>query len=421
MKRCSLPTLCGVILLSIPVAVQAQSKSGYNSLAAIISEPVFNAKSINQASKSYKDAAIMARKEFQRQRLAKLKRLSGSTESARNKISTDVGRCYSSLREIRRLDSTTPDYEGLVMKSLNATPSLLKNEENRTGSDNQAIDELAGKILWEVGAALVNSYNLSVERDNYKARYRASRFTTNDEMTRLVASRYTGTSRKSNKVSIATIYPSIAGTYINDTIAVRNDSGENLEACTFLIRLNGINAASGGSEADRHFHFVSYWPKGTTRYFFYPSRTFSGIGGNASVDVIRKVDVYFYSDQFYTTSSYSFTSQKYDAHVKKWAAENLPGKHFTGRWRSAADNLIDPAGFEVTYKGKLSSFTVDKVTIEAVNGTQSIRIYNGEKKWKSSQMKWICHDNFNKISPKKVNVIISFPGSSYQHTFTWNL
>lgn len=414
--------LPSLLISQLAQVVSAQSKSDYDSLAAIVSEPVFTRDGVQKAIDSYRDSGVMTRKELQRQRLSGLKQLDSSIDPTRRKIAAIYTSCYNSLREIRRLDSNTPDYEGLVMKSLKATPALLKSQDSRNAYDNRSLDDLAGKVIWEVGKAIVNSYNLSVEQDNYKKHYRDSRFTANDLLGKLVSKRYAGVPKKtSGTVSIASINYSLANTYVNDCIGIRNDSGKNLTGCSLFLMMKGSNADTKATEYDRHFHYVNYWPPGTTYYFWYPSKSFSGIGGNASVDVLQQLDVYFYSNEEWRTVNHKISQESYDKALKDWALKNLPGKDFTGRWRKASDNIVDPAGFEVTYRGELHSFTVEKVTIEAVNGTQSKRVFNGDNKWNRNQMKWICHDNFNSIAPAKVNVHISFPGSTYQRTISWTL
>jgi hypothetical protein len=422
MIRIVLTVVALVAFLAGPIqTASAQANTDYNDVAVIVSEPIFDETSVKKAREAYSDGGVMSLKEYQRQRLNALRRLDAAIESAREKIGRPLLQCNSTYQEIRRLDSNTPDYEGIVKQSIAAAPAMLKKQKNRNPDDTQAIDALAIKAIWEVGAAIFNAYNLSTERDNYQRHYSTSRSTTKDVMAGLVPRRYTTPERRpANKaITIPYVNPSLANTYVNDVIAIRNDSGKALVACTLLVNLRGVSASGGASEADRHYHYVSYWPAGEYRYVWYPSRGLKGIATNESVDVIRSVEVSFYCDQFTTTATFDFGGKRYDDYVKKWADDHLKPAAFTGRWYTDAENLVDPAGFQVTYKGDISRFTVQKVTVEAIQGDRSVRIFDGESSWSSSQKKWICHRNFNPVNPSKINVIITFPGSSYEHVVFW--
>jgi hypothetical protein len=135
---------------------------------------------------------------------------------------------------------------------------------------------------------------------------------------------------------------------------------------------------------------------------------------------MRHVEISLYADQLTTTTSFDFAGYQYDAYVKQCAEKHLPASSFTGRWYTNEENLIDPAGFWVTYKGDINRFTVKRVVVEAIQGNRSVRIYDDEPGWSSSEKKWICHRNFNRINAENVRVIISFPGSSYEHVLVWN-
>lgn len=402
-------------------AANTQIINSYNDLAAIVSEPIFDESSVKKARDAYTDGVVMSLKEYQRQRLNGLGHLDASIQDAREKISETLWKCNNSYQEIRRLDSNTPDYEGLAKETIAALPALLKNQKDRNTNDTQAITTLSTKAFWEVGSAIANLHNLSVERDKYRKYYGSSRSTTDEAMIGLLQRRYTTSEyRSSDKaITIPFVNPSLANTYINDIIAIRNDSGKDLTACTVRVKLDGINATSGDSETDKHFHYVSYWPAGEYRYVWYPSRALRGIATNQSVDVIHKVEVIFVCDQFFTIANFDFRDKRYDDYLEKWANEHLKPAYFTGRWYTNKETYFDPAGFEVAYKGDIAQFTVQRVTVEAIQGNRSVSIYDASSQWSFSKKKWICHRDFNTINPSKINVIITFPGSSYKHVIYW--
>lgn len=398
-----------------------QSASNYNDVAAIVSEPIFDATSVENGLRAYTDSGIILRKEYQRQRLNEMRPLDDITQSACKKIRKTLQKCRQSYQEIRRIDNKTPDYEGIVRKALASTPALLKDQQERSINDTQMIDDLTWKVMWEIGKEIFKSYTLSVERNNYSKHYNTSRYIINDSMSSLVKRRYAGSKKclADNTISISHVTPSFANTYIKDVIGFLNVSGQDLVACTLLIKLRGIHASSKHSGGDLHFHYVNYWPAGEYRYVWYPSRALRGIGTNQSIDVIRNVEVNFFSDQLCTNATCNIDSNLYDAWVKEWADENLKPGCFTGRWYTKDENFIDPAGFEVKYEGDINRFAVQRVTVEAIQGNRSVRIYDDEAEWSSSQKKWICHQDFNSIDPSKLNVIITFPGSSYEHILHW--
>lgn len=402
----------------------APASLDYNDLAAIVSEPVFDSDSASKGSDAYTDGGVMARKEYERLRLNELRSLDGALQAAREKIAEPVWGCYNSYLEIRRLDSRTPDYESVAKRALAASPALIKKKEDRTQTDQQALNSLAATAIWEVGGAIFNSYKISTERRNYAARYNSSRQTARSAIAGLVAGRYAVSLEMeealpgSSPVDIS-VNPSLANTYLNDLIELRNNSGKSLGECTLLVNLTGISATDASTQYDSHFHYLSYWPAGEARFLWYPSHALTGVATNESVDVIRKVDVSVYTDQCAATASLNLAGEPYDDIVKGWAEKHLPNDSFTGRWYTNAENLIDPAGFEITYKGDMSSFTVAKVVVEASDGSGSFRMADYDSEWRSSKKKWICNRGFNPINPGKIKVTISFPGTSYEQVMVW--
>ena len=286
------------------------------------------------------------------------------------------------------------------------------------------VTRLATKAVWEIGGAIVNAYNLSTERENYASNYKTSRLKNEEAMSELAARRAASPGKdkpEANKaVVVAWVNPSLANTYINDCIELRNDSRKDLTTCSLFVKLTGTNAGNGTTENDNHFHFVSYWPAGESRYLWYPSKSKRGVATDESVDVITDVDVVVISDQIETKASFKFAGKKYDDYIESWANENLKPADFGGRWYNDADNLFDPAGFNVTYNGKMSTFNVKQILVRATNGNRSETIRHTKYYWNSGETKWICHKNFNTVYPKKVEVIITFPGSSYEHVMVWN-
>jgi hypothetical protein len=406
----------------------AQSSLDYNDLALVVSEPVFDGSSVDNASSAYADGGVMSSEEYERQQLNNLRELESQSQAAREQIAGPLVDCYNTYQEIRRLDSNTPDYEGLVRKAIEATPALIEkgNRQVLSQNDQQALNSLTVKAIWEIGGALVNSIRLSSQRDDYATHYNASRRTIREAMAGLVAQRYAASPSAAENpggggVIDIELTPSLADTYCADIIALRNDSGKDLGACTLFINLAGIRATTNESEEDSHFHYVSSWPAGQPIYLWYPSRSLQGIATNQSVDVINKVEVSIYSDDLTTTASQDLTGGVYDDIVKQWAEKHLPADSFNAKWWTKAELWWDPAGFEVTYNGDLSSFTVKQIVVEAVDGDQSVRVSDNSTDWRSSEKKWICDPNFNSIDPRQVKVTISFPGTSYEHVITWTL
>lgn len=411
----------------LPHRAAAQELSDYDSLARIVSEPVFDGRTVDKALDAYSDGRIMSRKEFHRQLLGSLGKLNYAHQVAREKIAEPLWNCYSTYLEIRRLDSRTPDYEGAAKATLEAAPALLKKRKDWNDDDKNAIGGLVAKGLFEIGGAIVNSYRLSSERDKYRGHYQTSRSTNCRVMSGLAARRYaasTFTAKASGGGEILdiSINPSFANTYCDDCIVLRNNSGKDLTACTLVVKLSGLYAKTNAAEGDSHFHFIDKWPAGATRYLWYPSRGFSGIATNQSVDVMQKIEVLVSSDQLTSTSSLDLASGLYDKLLKEWADKHLAPSSFSGRWYTDKDNWFDPAGFEVKYNGDMRSFKFKMVIVEASAGLRSVRIHtrDDDTVWSQGEKKWICHKDFNSINPSKVKVIIWFPGSSYEHVVTWN-
>jgi hypothetical protein len=417
------------LLAVLPGRAAAQDRSDYNALASIVSEPVFDSSSVARGREAYTDGGVMSRKEYERQRLNSLYKLDDKLQAARERIAEPLWQCYSTYQEIRRLDSRTPDYEGLAMRTLQASPALVKkyNKENLSADDKKAVGDLAAKAIWEIGGAIVNSYQLSSERDKYRQHYRSSRVTNRGVMTDLVARRYstsrpTASAPGGGEVIGIWVNPSFANTYIADVITLRNNSGKDLTGCTLLVQLSGLNARTNASEGDSHFHFIRSWPAGETRYLWYPSRSLPGIARDESVDVMQKIEVRLYTDQITSTASLNLAGGLYDRLLKEWAERHLAPARFSGRWYTNAENFVDPAGFEAQYNGDLSWFAFRMVVIEASDVLRSVRIRTraSDTGWSLREKKWIYHKDFNPVNPGTIKVIISFPGSSYEHVVVWN-
>jgi hypothetical protein len=423
-NKIALRLLVVAIVAAVPQLAVAQNANDYNDMAAIVSEPIFDSDSSEKEEAAYADGGVMSRQEYIRQRLNDLRGLDARTQAAREKIAAPLWDCYRTYQEIRRLDSNTPDYEAIAKSALGATPALVKryNKEDLSTDDKVAVGKLAVTAVWEIGGAIVNSYKVSAERDKFARHYQNSRSTTYQAMAGLVKARYANSSDTTDAletVVIESVDLSFANTYICDGIELKNDTGKDLTACTLLVKLSGENATTGRAENDAHFHFVGFWPKGEKRYLWYPSKSFSGIAVDQSVDVVRDVVVSVYCDQLATTAKYHFDAKEYDDYVKEWAEKHLSDSAFSGRWYTDEENFVDPAGFEVTYEGDLSVFNYKQIVVEAIEGDRSMRIRGNGNEWSGAEKKWICHKLFNPIHPGTIRVTISFAGTSYERVIEW--
>ena len=423
--RSNEPTAEQMLAMALEKQATDPASVQYNDLAGVMSEPVFDATNSSKATTIYGDSGLMAFVENQRQRLRLLAQVEGMMETSRLKISEPINDCYQSYQEIRRLDSRTPDIEALVGATIDATPAMFTKKENRTSADDQALANLAFEAIWEIGEMAVNSYQANNARNGYSTNYGKARRMAWKEFTDRAPSRYSASPVIRNASSgqdalEVYINHSLANTYINDVIQIRNNTGRNLTKCTLLIELEGISADSAEQSLyEYHFHYVDNWPVGESRIVWYPSRSFSGMATNQSVDVIKKVGIVLYSDQLTVLWNSDLSGSSYDNVVKEWADKYLSGDKFTGKWRRKADNWFDPAGHEMVYSGDFTSFNFKELVIEAREGDKVVRIWDSKSPWVKGNKRYICHENFNDIDPEKITLFISFTGSTYEHEIHW--
>lgn len=168
-----------IVSLAIISSVPAQDE--LYQIAESVASPVFT--SYEAAVDGLGDDAVMLRQELAYQQLSQLSSTNAQLDTFRRNRLSDYSACNQSLRELRRLDSNVPDFEGLVTKTLAASPALYKtaraNYDGKSATyseyDHDSVSELAEKAITEVIRAGYNAYQASEERTNYRNRYRKAR------------------------------------------------------------------------------------------------------------------------------------------------------------------------------------------------------------------------------------------------------
>lgn len=162
-------------------ATAPEESDGYGTIADALASPLF--KTFDEATKGYEDTAVMVRLEMARKRLRGMSEVPPTAARVRDDALGYLDACGWSLEELRRLNSQTPDVEGIATKALEASPALLRERDPETGArrltpeDEQALGELAVKTLTEVFTGLYNGWQSWTEWDKYQANYRSARRT----------------------------------------------------------------------------------------------------------------------------------------------------------------------------------------------------------------------------------------------------
>src|SRR5262249_2763966 len=82
--------------------------------------------------------------------------------------------CQSTLKRIRELDASAPDYAGIFNKALQASPALFRKDgetQSLLPADQDAVNQLIAKGIAELIKAGVNNYQLSEEWGSFRQHY----------------------------------------------------------------------------------------------------------------------------------------------------------------------------------------------------------------------------------------------------------
>ncbi len=168
-------------LLGIAISSLAVAQDELYLIAEALASPIFS--SSDAALEGFDDNVVMLRQELAYQQLARLTSTTGPLDAYRRQRLADYAACNQSLQTLRRLDSNVPDFEGVVTKTLAASPGLYKaaraNFDGETATyneyDRESLTDLAEKALTELFKAGYNAYQASEERTNYRKRYQTAR------------------------------------------------------------------------------------------------------------------------------------------------------------------------------------------------------------------------------------------------------
>ena len=121
-----------ILLILILTEVPAKAQDEFPRIAARIASPLFN--SVDEANVGYSDGKAMLRNELAFQSIGTWTSANSALEKVRDSLYSSLWVCHDSLSKIRRLDSSTPDFEILAKRALKALPALDDSRRDAAGN-----------------------------------------------------------------------------------------------------------------------------------------------------------------------------------------------------------------------------------------------------------------------------------------------
>jgi hypothetical protein len=211
---------------------------------------------------------------------------------------------------------------------------------------------------------------------------------------------------------------SIGGVYDSDCLWLRNDSGREITDCTLMVDLAGRTGTPATPQTRRQLHYISSWPAGEWRVARYPSSTFSGIARDQSLDLIERVTVELYSQEFRNTIIYNYANtDEFDRDIK--ALMNGGVKLSLKRHDKTA---LSKAGVTIKHTGGTPVLPVSFMTVRYLGGLDNpaVRFHLQVGMWNAGDngAKFLSSELFNEASPRTIQVELEFPGTSYKHVLS---
>lgn len=409
-------------LLAIPTSfAQEQDNDRYPAMLDALASPIFF--DSDNARDAHKDNVVMVRLEMARQRLNGMDAVNAELVSVKQTVTQLLDQCHWSMENLRRLDNSYPDIEGLASKTLKASPGLytLSTEKDPQLSQDQklALADLTVKVVGETFKAISNAYEASEERENYRNTYRKMREKAVEEFREIAGNRYTSPTAESSALSVD-VSGSFDAYYNADWLVLKNTSGKDLTDCTLVVVLSGWHGADDVRAGDSHIHYVRTWPKDKEIIAPYPSTSHSGFARNESVDIIDTVDIKLYSKELTDEIHYQYSGENYDADLKAHWEKMSPS--FYGKWYRYDTNIFLDDGFYCYYTGK-GSVPIHQVSLVLPEGYEQF-------KWTLKKHSFGEGENYAQAfrdtsfnaagAPRKVEIVLRFKHSDFTHSVSWD-
>jgi hypothetical protein len=149
--------------------------------------------------------------------------------------------------------------------------------------------------------------------------------------------------------------PSWRGILPNDTLEVRNTSGEDLDYGALVVTVHDKNGQSL-----THVHYVDRWPNGSVLLARYPYKD-SGYAYGKALPEPTSMDAALYLPSGTATASYTISQKEWDAIVASYCSRLRFGGNFLGEYTDS-NSQTQPPGFQFSFEG-LSELPVKSVTI----------------------------------------------------------
>jgi len=409
MHRTFISLLACVLLLCAGVETTGTPAIGgeVQEMLHIIAEPlnpVFGC-----SSDILKDDRVILRTEVARQQLMALNVSDAVLRRHREKVLIHLQTCRECIDDLRRIDNTIPDIEGIAARSIDAAPAFGRLYNGDGVKQLPKDDQVAlGQLITKLGSEGVKLAVQSSRKKELRDKYRKSLAGICIEAAQIADGNFKKTDPNYNDLGV-NVGGSLGSFLDNDRVFVTNNTGKELTNCIVRISLKDMRL---GVRPVTHVHFVPSWPKGEIYGAYYPSVSYQGLDGSPSVEMIEDVTVEISSDQGQFSRKYQFFGPNYDAFVENWFYDNKPQLYFT--WHR--NNWTSNAGIEIQHNYGHSAIPVTNITVIA-DGTQ-VRFATGSTRWESGnglfQSKVLFNEKFNNIRPKKVRVELEFPYSTFR-------
>ncbi len=200
----------------------------------------------------------------------------------------------------------------------------------------------------------------------------------------------------------------------NDWFCIYNAGSEDIEDCTIQVHLTG-----GNGQSRKNVHFVRHWPANSWMYARYEP----GLeildrpeAGKTTVSELQKAVVSIWSPRYTTTLTYAYQGAERDKDI----AERCKDLKFRGRYQPFLSGMIWD-----TQRG--AEFTLDGVAnIPKCRVDITFREEGKSKAWHWEHDSWVKGEKKTftpprgglAFDPSKIDMAISFPGTSYVHEVT---
>lgn len=131
--------IVAVSVISIFCCPGTSLADDYQILAESVASPLYH--SFDASAGAFEDAQAVIRSELALQRVKFLSETDNGIADVRSSVVAALEACHSTYEEIRSLDSQSPDYSGIAMKTLQASPAMYR-AANRALSEPQTPTEM---------------------------------------------------------------------------------------------------------------------------------------------------------------------------------------------------------------------------------------------------------------------------------------